>query len=350
LPEHASPPGGAERGAHRCAHGRRLHAEAAVWVVRIDAGRASRASERLAAWCARSPAHRQAFELALDQWQRADALGQRNRQAAAQAQRTADPDAGSRPAPTRAVRKPRRSRFGFPTAAAGAFALVAAIAVIATRVVFAPDYSTSTGELRTLALDDGSTVRLDADSAIDIRYSAAARRVTLLRGRAAFEVRHGDARPFIVAAGNGSVEDIGTAFQVERSAHGARVAVAVTAGSVLIRNAHGSAKASAGDSAEYADGARGPRFTHVDIGAATAWQRARLVFNDAPLSDVADALNRYYRGHYVFVRDSAAGIRVSGNFDIHAPAQAVDTLAETLRLRTTRIAGRIIVIDRAAAS
>jgi transmembrane sensor len=119
---------------------------------------------------------------------------------------------------------------------------------------------------------------------------------------------------------------------------------------VLIRNAYGSAKASAGESVDYGDAGRGPQSTHLDISAATAWQRERLVFDDAPLSDVAEVLNRYYPGHYVFVREEAAQIRVSGNFDIHAPGQAVDTLAETLHLRTTRIAGRIIVLDAPAAS
>jgi transmembrane sensor len=240
--------------------------------------------------------------------------------------------------------------FGSPMTASGAFMLLAVVGLAAARLAFAPDYAASTGEVRTLALEDGSTVRLDADSALDVHYSAGERGVTLRRGRAAFVVRHGDPRPFVVAAGNGTVQDIGTAFQVTRESGGARVAVAVTAGSVLIRNAYGSAKASAGESVDYGDAGRGPQSTHLDISAATAWQRERLVFDDAPLSDVAEVLNRYYPGHYVFVREEAAQIRVSGNFDIHAPGQAVDTLAETLHLRTTRIAGRIIVLDAPAAS
>lgn len=354
VPADASPSNDANQAVRRQSRRRRLHAEAAVWVLRIDAGRASLTSDSLAAWCARSPEHREAFDHAFGQWRAADALRQQTKQRMAAPPRTSELAAAARARPERhqpqAVPQRRRKPFGFPMTASCAFLLVAVVGLAAARVAFAPDYTTSTGEVRTLSLDDGSVVRLDANSAIDVRYSAGERGVTLRRGRAAFVVRHGDARPFVVAAGNGTVQDIGTAFQVAREEDGARVAVVVTAGSVLIRNAYGSAKASAGESVDYADAGRGPQSTQIDIGAATAWQRERLVFDDAPLSEVAEQLNRYYPGHYVFVREDAARIRVSGNFNIHAPGQAVDTLAETLHLNTTRIAGRIIVIDAPAAS
>ncbi|NIE63562.1 FecR domain-containing protein [Burkholderia sp. Ax-1719] len=325
-----------ERDAHDDAHGnvraRRLRAEAAVWVVRIDVGRATRDDARLARWCARSPAHRAAFEAAATQWQKADVLG---------VQAAARPTMRATPAPTA---RPRFS-FGF-TAPRAAFAFAFAAAGIGLGLfLHAPDIATSAGEVRTVALNDGSTMRLDADSAVDVHYDQHERRVVLERGRAAFDVKHGDSRRFIVQAAAGEIVDIGTAFQASLPEHGDATLVTVTQGRVDVRNAAGHIEAAAGQSVEYDDPAHAPRTVAIDTFAATAWQRGRIVFSDAPLADVAATLNRYWKGHFIYVRGSAATLRVSGNFAIDAPAQALATLTETLSLRSTQIANRVVILS-----
>ncbi|CAG9248214.1 FecR family protein [Paraburkholderia unamae] len=328
--------------AQAAARTRRIRAQAAVWIVRIDAGRARIDDARLARWCARSPQHGKAFEAALRQWREADAL-------------RAPTHAQSAPAGN--ITKPRTlaafRRFAF-TAPRAAFAVpfaavIAAIGIGAALYAHAPDYATAPGELRTLALEDGTIAKLDADSAIDVRYTPNERSIVLARGRAAFEVRHGDPRRFVVHAGGGEIVDIGTAFQASTpSLNPARtgdVLVTVTQGRVAVRNAAGSREAVAGQSVAFGDGDRAPATVGVDLFAATAWQRGRMVFTDAPLGDVVAALNRYWNGHFVYVRGSAAALRVSGNFAVGAPAQALATLAETLRLQSTQIAGRIVILS-----
>ncbi|WP_310633117.1 FecR domain-containing protein [Paraburkholderia sp.] len=359
--------------ARAAAHARRVRAEAAVWVVRIDAGRATQDDARLARWRARSPLHREAFDGALAQWRGADALraaqhaplraagaDQRNEQRNDQRddQRNsehADRRNDHRPIerPTARPRTPARFAFGFAalfTPPRTAFAsLCVAFGVGAAWYLHAPDLSTSAGEVRTFALDDGSIVKLDADSAIDVRYDAHERRIVLARGRAAFDVKHGDARRFVVHAGDGEVVDIGTAFQAslpgDGTGHGGDAVVTVTQGRVDVRNAWGDLEAGAGQSVAYGDAVRPPALAAIDAYSATAWQRGRMVFTDAPLADVAAALNRYWKGHFIYVRGRAATLRVSGNFAIGAPAQALDTLAETLRLQATRIAGRVVILS-----
>jgi transmembrane sensor len=315
------------------ARARRLRAEAAVWVVRIDAGRATRDDTRLARWCARSAAHRAAFETACAQWQQADALRVR---------------APARPTPAPAPR-PRFS-FGF-TAPRAAFAFAFAAAGIGLGLfLHAPDFTTTTGEVRTVALDDGSTMRLDADSAVDLRYNEHERRVVLERGRAAFDVKHGDSRRFVVQAAAGEIVDIGTAFQASLPAHGDATLVTVTQGRVDVRNAAGNIEANVGQSVAYDDPQHAPHAVAIDTFAATAWQRGRIVFTDAPLADVAATLNRYWKGHFIYVRGSAATLRVSGNFAIDAPAQALATLTETLSLRSTQIASRVVILSAQSAA
>lgn len=310
---------------------RRLRAEAAVWVVRIDAGRATRDDARLARWCARSPEHRAAFDVAAAQWQRAEAL-------------RAKPVV--RPTPVPAA----RPRFAFAfTAPRAAFACAFAAAGVGLALfLHAPDFTTTAGEVRTVALDDGSVMRLDADSAVDVRYDQHERRVVLERGRAAFDVKHGDSRRFVVQAAAGEIVDIGTAFQASLPERGdaRRVTlVTVTQGRVAVRNSAGSVEACAGKSVEYNEPTHAPDTVAIDTFAATAWQRGRIVFTDASLADVAATLNRYWKGHFIYVRGNAATLRVSGNFAIDAPGQALATLAETLSLRSTQIANRVVILS-----
>lgn len=338
--------------ARAAAHARRIRAEAAVWIVRIDAGRATPDDARLARWRARSPLHCAAFDDALAQWRSADALhvSARTDAAAQRVDRRAEQPVEQRMEPR--ARRPA-ARFALAsifTPPRAAFAsLCVALGVGAAWYVHAPDLSTSAGEVRTFALDDGSIVKLDADSAIDVRYDAHERRIVLARGRAAFDVKHGDARRFVVRAGDGEVVDIGTAFQAslpgDDAQHSGESLVTVTQGRVDVRNAWGNMEAGAGQSVAYGDAVRAPAAAVVDAYSVTAWQRGRMVFTDAPLADVAAALNRYWKGHFIYVRGSAATLRVSGNFAIGAPAQALDTLAETLRLQATRIAGRVVILS-----
>src|SRR3546814_23294 len=75
-------------------------------------------------------------------------------------------------------------------------------------------YATTTGEQRTVALDDGSRVVLDTGSDLKVQYGRRERRLTLLRGRADFRVQHDSDRPFVVLVGDASVTATGTRFQV----------------------------------------------------------------------------------------------------------------------------------------
>lgn len=99
---------------------------------------------------------------------------------------------------------------------------------------------TARGEVRTVRLPDGTTLRLDGATRLAVRYGAATRDVTLASGAAFFDVTHDPARPFTVSAGDGNVRVLGTAFDVDRTA--GRMDVAVYRGAVRLAgedDAHG---------------------------------------------------------------------------------------------------------------
>jgi transmembrane sensor len=79
----------------------------------------------------------------------------------------------------------------------------------------ATDYATRIGEVRTVALPDGSVALLDTQTEIRISFSKAERHIDMIRGRARFTVAHNSAWPFIVKAGHVSVTARGTVFDID---------------------------------------------------------------------------------------------------------------------------------------
>ncbi|MCZ9336070.1 FecR family protein, partial [Klebsiella pneumoniae] len=74
---------------------------------------------------------------------------------------------------------------------------------------------------------------LNTASALSIRYSESERALMLEAGEALFQVAKDTARPFIVRAGAGETQALGTVFAVRRSGEDVRVVVAE--GRVMVR-------------------------------------------------------------------------------------------------------------------
>lgn len=165
----------------------------------------------------------------------------------------------------------------------------------------------SNAERRIVNLPDGSTVSLSADSAVAVDLSPGRRNFVLKRGEALFDVAHDPARPFIVAAGDGVIQAIGTAFNVKLGASG--VVVTVVEGTVKIEAGKQAAQrldkglvqlASAGQQVRYgialkaSDGsAFVTRPATVDPGRYTSWADGFLRFQGEPLSQVIAEVNRH---------------------------------------------------------
>ncbi|MFL5540240.1 MAG: FecR family protein, partial [Longimicrobiaceae bacterium] len=193
-------------------------------------------------------------------------------------------------------------------------------------------YTTEVGASRTVNLPDGSVVRLAPLSRIEVApgYGRPDRAVALT-GEAYFEVRHDAAHPFTVRTATAEVRDLGTTFSVaEGDSGGARVVV--TAGSVSLRPSAG------GDAVVLRAGDRGDVSAagevRVERGTAgeddVAWTKGRLVFRDAPIPEVADALRRWY-GITLVVRDPELARRhLTASFGTETADEAVQVVAAAL--------------------
>jgi transmembrane sensor len=179
-------------------------------------------------------------------------------------------------------------------------------------------YRTATGARDSVMLPDSSMIVLGPRS--ELRVDAGfgeSRRSMELEGEAYFNVRHDDARPFVVRAGRAVIRDVGTVFTVRNDRQG-RTRVVVTEGAVLMQGTADTAAQGVilhpGDVGTLAAGtgvvAQRGQATPEDL----AWTRGELVFRAAPLSEVAEALERWYGVTLRFPDTSTARLRFYGDF------------------------------------
>ena len=286
---------------------------------------------------------------ALQQWLQADtrhveALSFAQRTWAALGSVSADGPAPRRATPVAVVRHPRRhARLRRWSAAACLALLLGGLGLSQGDRLLLPllaDQRTTTGEVRSLTLADGSEVTLDSASAIRLDYSPGQRRVELLAGAAIFQVAPQADRPFVVAASGGTAQALGTRFLVQRDdGDGALVAVLehavqVTAGGLQQRLEEG-------DSLHY--DASGMSRTALDLQRATSWQRGLLVFDRMPLAQVVEQLNRYRPGLIMIGDEALAQREVSGVFRLDALDDALATLVREMHLQQAQLLGLSLI-------
>lgn len=255
---------------------------AAAWVVRMDRGELTAAeSAELDAWLAADSLHMGAFVRAETMWVNAN--------------RVAALDRG-RQSPLRLVRQ----RHWLVAASIAALALIVGIAGIGTAYDrFAGREHTEIGEIRRITLDDGSTLVLNTESLVQVKFAAHERRIVLRRGEATFNVAHDASRPFIVQGRNVSVKAVGTSFTVRLRQ--ADVAVTVTEGVVEVLR-----PVETGSAPEMQRVSRNRELIAQDsqpltpeplseseVSRRLAWQEGMLVFDGERLADAIAEVNRY---------------------------------------------------------
>lgn len=298
--------------------------QALEWCVRLhDAGTTQAEREAFACWLAADTLHPPAWARAQQVWGAAGAAGQAY---------------AAKGAPRR--RMPRRYRVGLASAAM----LLLAVATL----MFAParwaGYRTEVAQVRSWTLEDGSTVQLAPQTALDVKFTDGERRIRLYRGEAWFKVAANPARPFIVQAADGQVRALGTAFDVRVAEAGADVTV--TEHSVrLSYNGH-QVDARQGQALHYGAGGIGP-LRSVNLGQQLAWREQRLAFSDATLAQVIERLQPYSNARLVLADAKLAHLRVTAAMQAGDADAALQSLQVILPIRVSHI-GPWLTLVRAA--
>lgn len=157
---------------------------------------------------------------------------------------------------------------------------------------------TLVGEQRSQELEDGSIVALNVMTRARYDINARERMVHLNEGEAAFVVRKDTQRPFLVRTGGYEVRAIGTAFNVRSRDHS--LDVAVKEGVVEVRRLSGVGKPvrlRAGQRLRIKDAAdpqASLKITEISTHAVDEWRQRVLTYEDAPISQVVQDVNRFY--------------------------------------------------------
>jgi transmembrane sensor len=207
----------------------------------------------------------------------------------------------------------------------------AALAVLISLTMWNPsspkqEFTTTIGEHRLVQLADESTVMLNAASHIEVRFERSAREIDLVQGEATFEVAHDTSRPFRVHTRTGFVQAVGTKFNVRNLTNG-DTRVSLLEGRVLVKSAAQETMMEAGQELDIRSDGSLERNAAAAISNAIAWQRNRLVFQNAPLSEIVAEFNRQNRSAQLRLEGvNGASHRLDGIFDAHDP----DALAAVL--------------------
>ncbi len=277
----------------------------------------------LQSWLTQAPARRAAFDRWQTHWQALDALPA---ESVAALRRRLAADQAREAAPS----VPARGRRLVPLfAMAGVLAVASGTALLAWRhwldqPLYVQSFGTQRGQQLEAQLPDGSRLRLDTATRLEVAYDRQRRELTLLDGQALFSVTADAARPFQVLAGPMRITVLGTRFSVRYTPGqpgAAGVQVAVEHGRVHVARRDGSSGAAtdiqlvAGQQVTAdANGALAPVGTVPGEGVAP-WRNHRISFVDTPLDQALAELGRYAATGLVVRDPAAAALRLSGTFD-----------------------------------
>lgn len=250
------------------------------------------------------------------------------------------------------LRQPANDAYDAPPIAAmtrrrlisGAIAASLVFAVGAgvwTRMPQPYDVITAPGQRETVMLPDGSQIRLNGDTKIELDHKNI-RYARLDRGEALFTVIHDDSDPFIVEAGNVQLVDAGTEFNVVNS--GEILDVAVSEGLVIYNPERENVSLPAGKRLYRSSAGGRASISDIGIEQVGAWRTGQLGFIGETLGRIADVLTRNL-GVNITASEAVAGRSFSGVIQLQdKDSDNIEPIAALLGVKARKQAGGWILI------
>ncbi len=239
-------------------------------------------------------------------------------------------------------------RFNFLMVASVVVLLLAGAWFFRENIMF-DIYKTGYGQIRSLQLQDGSKVVMNANSELKVPrfgFGNSTRQVELT-GEADFSVTHrADNRKFVVTTDrNFEVVVFGTEFVINTRRKGAKVVL--NKGSVQLRYQEGTAQKNMmmkpGDLVTLDERNQASIRQVASTQQHSAWKEHRLVFDQTTLAEVAQMFEDNY-GLKVEIPDSElAGWTISGSFSADNSEELLQTLTEAAGLTYRKEGNRIII-------
>jgi len=298
-------------------------AEAARLLARLYNDPSPEDEAHICAWVENDPRHAVAFARAEAAWEAAERL------------KSAAADVTLPPmAQIVSEEQQRRLSRNIMIAAAIAVLFFIVAAIVTVRTFSGVDrYQTGVGEMRDVALEDGSILHLNSDSEAEARFTANGRKVRIIKGEASFNIAHDDKRPFDVEVRSAAIRAVGTAFNVRMRP--SVVELTVTHGAVTVHCSGGSAqKVAAGSGAVIQP--RNIALTHLGpklIDQRTAWREHMVELDGETVEQAASEFNRYRAAPILIGDTRVSALRIGGRFRTSDSGAFLAALQTSLPIR-----------------
>jgi len=243
---------------------------------------------------------------------------------------------------------PRRRRAVLGALAAGLVGLGFGLSALVTAHHAPPallsesEIETGAGEMTTISLADGTSIRLGPKSRLELQEDND-KRSARLHGRAFFGVAHDSGRPFIVHTEYGDAEVLGTRFEVRAEDQQDEFRVLVVQGQVSMRVGGEEVKISKGEVSRSIRGGV-PRIQKVnDVFAQLDWLGNALVFQDTPVREAVSEIERRYGVDVEIADPSLASMTVTASFTDQSARKVLLILCEILDTECRFTAHRVRV-------
>lgn len=200
-------------------------------------------------------------------------------------------------------------------------------------------FATNAGQIEQITIKDGSVITLNANSSIEYIVTENSREITL-HGMAHFEIAKNPNAPFVIESNNNKVTVLGTGFDVQSYA-GQPLQVTVNHGTVKVEKLTNTTTL---ESIILTKGMRVREnlnrnnlvnkqsniFTldsNVNLDA-VKWESGNLVFTNAPITDVINAIETRY-GKEIQVNSTNADLQFTGTFK---NSDAFNTVIKTVEI------------------
>lgn len=202
-----------------------------------------------------------------------------------------------------------------------------------------PDWvavTTAGGQVKDVYLPDSTLISLAENSSV--RYNAKVygkeRRVVEMNGKAFFQVKQDEARPFSVHTALTKVTVLGTSFQVNEQSTSTEVNVMTGKVCFAAGNENDKVILTAGMSAQYSIDKKEIIMLTEEETNVLSWRTGQLRFNNTPLDKVITDLNTYYQIKIVN-RTKTTDAKLTATFNQLPLDEVLMVINQTLDVRLT---------------
>lgn len=300
-----------------------IEAQAARLLARLNSDPSPEDEAEICAWVEADPKHGVAFARAEAAWEEAERL------------KSAAADVTLPPlAQIVSEEQQRRLSRNIMIVAAVAVTLFIIAAVVTIHTFSGVNrYETRIGQMRDIALTDGSTLHLNSDSEAEVRFTGNGRKVRVLKGEASFDVAHDPSRPFEVEARSAIIRAVGTAFNVRLRP--SLVELTVTRGAARVRCATGTphmVEAGRGAIIQPRNIALTTLGSRI-VGQRIAWRDRIVELDGETVEQAAGEFNRYRTAPILIGDTRVSSLRIGGRFRTTDSREFLSALQLSLPVR-----------------